>query len=325
MALLDVNQSRPLRRPPGPADVTLDVERGHVTGLIGPNGAGKTTLFNVITGLQPPGRGTGRARRHRHHHAKPAPARAARHRPHVPAARDVRHPQRPRERARGRRDAPGLVAREVRRPGGSPTSSSSASASQGVADERVDTLPTGTARLVELAGRWPPSRGCCCSTSRRPASTRARPPTLGCAPAELAATGLAVLLVEHDMAFVMGTCEHIHVLDFGRIIAAGTPAEVQADPHGARRLPRRPTSRRGQDGARRRRRCRAARRGRAPAETAVREPDGGGAGDAPLLELRDVRRRLRHRSTCSTASTSRSGRARSTPCSARTARASPPR
>jgi NitT/TauT family transport system ATP-binding protein len=43
--------------------------------------------------------------------------------------------------------------------------------------------------------------------------------------------GLAVLLVEHDMSFVMGTCEYIHVLDFGVIIAEGTPAEVQADSH----------------------------------------------------------------------------------------------
>jgi ABC-type branched-subunit amino acid transport system ATPase component len=42
--------------------------------------------------------------------------------------------------------------------------------------------------------------------------------------------GLAVLLVEHDMSFVMGTCEYIYVLDFGQIIATGTPAEVQADP-----------------------------------------------------------------------------------------------
>ena len=42
--------------------------------------------------------------------------------------------------------------------------------------------------------------------------------------------GLALLLVEHDMAFVMGLCQRIYALDFGRIIAAGTPAEVQADP-----------------------------------------------------------------------------------------------
>jgi branched-chain amino acid transport system ATP-binding protein len=42
--------------------------------------------------------------------------------------------------------------------------------------------------------------------------------------------GLAVLLVEHDMSIVMGTCEVIYVLDFGCIIAAGSPAQVQGDP-----------------------------------------------------------------------------------------------
>ena len=47
---------------------------------------------------------------------------------------------------------------------------------------------------------------------------------------ELAATGLGILLVEHDMGLVMSACHHIHVLDFGQIIAFGTPTEVQANP-----------------------------------------------------------------------------------------------
>src|SRR5207247_10214714 len=53
--------------------------------------------------------------------------------------------------------------------------------------------------------------------------------TLGALLREVAGSGLAVLLVEHDMSFVMGTCERIHVLDFGRIISVGTPTEVQGD------------------------------------------------------------------------------------------------
>ena len=47
---------------------------------------------------------------------------------------------------------------------------------------------------------------------------------------QLAAGGLAVLLVEHDMRFVMSTCRTINVLDFGQIIATGTPDAVQQDP-----------------------------------------------------------------------------------------------
>jgi ABC-type branched-subunit amino acid transport system ATPase component len=44
------------------------------------------------------------------------------------------------------------------------------------------------------------------------------------------ALGISIVLVEHDMPFVMGTCGHIDVLDFGRVIARGTPAEIQGDP-----------------------------------------------------------------------------------------------
>jgi branched-chain amino acid transport system ATP-binding protein len=47
---------------------------------------------------------------------------------------------------------------------------------------------------------------------------------------ELAAGGLGILLVEHDMSFVMGTCAYIHVLDFGQIIAHGRPEAIRVDP-----------------------------------------------------------------------------------------------
>jgi len=46
----------------------------------------------------------------------------------------------------------------------------------------------------------------------------------------LPATGTSLLLVDHDMALVLGLCDVIHVIDFGRLVASGTPAEIRADP-----------------------------------------------------------------------------------------------
>ena len=54
---------------------------------------------------------------------------------------------------------------------------------------------------------------------------------------QLRAEGLGILVVEHDMEFVMNLADRITVLEFGTVIAEGTPAEVQAEPRGAGRLP----------------------------------------------------------------------------------------
>ena len=101
---------------------------------------------------------------------------------------------------------------------------------EAVAATPANLLPTGLARLLELARALAcqpkvllldePSSGLDASESDR----------LGGLLKELASSGMAVLLVEHDMEFVMGLCEQIHVLDFGKAIACGRPAEIQADP-----------------------------------------------------------------------------------------------
>ena len=208
---------------------------GCVTGLIGPNGAGKTTLFNVITGLQTPSGGRVVLDGRRHHAAPAVPPRPARYRAHVPAARGVRQPDRARERARRARDAPALGQRRATTAPRSPTSCSNGSASPRSPTSRVEALPTGSARLVELARALAtnpkvllldePSSGldeqetdalgACCTSSPRTAS--------------------AVLLVEHDMPLVMEACTHINVLDFGRVIARGTPDRDPGRPVGAAR------------------------------------------------------------------------------------------
>jgi branched-chain amino acid transport system ATP-binding protein len=97
------------------------------------------------------------------------------------------------------------------------------------ADERADSIPTGTARLLELA------RALACEPKLllldEPSSGLDESETddFGDLLRELAAEGRGVLMVEHDMDLVMGVCDEIHVLDFGHVIASGTPAQIRAD------------------------------------------------------------------------------------------------
>jgi branched-chain amino acid transport system ATP-binding protein len=210
------------------SDARVDVEPGRVTGLIGPNGAGKTTLFNVITGLQEPT--SGRVVFAEKDITNTSPFRRARMgiartfqkleafsslsvRDNVLVAAEQR-------RAWDRsKYNPGTVTDEILERVGL----------DDVRDFMVGTLPTGTARRVELAR----------SLALDPRVLLLDEPSSGLNEEEtesmasllrlLVKDGLAVLLVEHDMSFVMGTCEYIYVLDFGKIIAMGAPAEIQSN------------------------------------------------------------------------------------------------
>ena len=209
-------------------DVSLTAETGCVTGLIGPNGAGKTTLFNVITGLLPPNAGQvtleGRLldRLSPTKRARLGLARTFQRlelfsllsvRENIRVAADIR-----RGYSRDRDDPAEVVERIIDRIG-----------LRAVADARVDSLPTGQCRLVEL-GR---------SLATKPKMLLLDEPASGQDETEtaefagllraLAAEGMAVVLVEHDVHLVMKICEKVHVLDFGRVIAVGSPAEIQAN------------------------------------------------------------------------------------------------
>jgi branched-chain amino acid transport system ATP-binding protein len=210
-------------------EASLAVTPGCITGLIGPNGAGKTTLFNVITGLQPPRAGRVTL-----------------------DGRDITH-KRPHQRARAgvartfqRLEAFGsltarenvLVALEMRRRWATERDDVQARTDElldqvgiaHVADERVESLPTGTARLVELARALATSPKVLLLDEPSSGLDEQETDALGELLHELAAGGLGVLLVEHDMPLVMDTCAHIDVLDFGRVIASGTPQNIQQDP-----------------------------------------------------------------------------------------------
>jgi branched-chain amino acid transport system ATP-binding protein len=203
-------------------DVRLTAAPGEVTGLIGPNGAGKTTLFNVITGLQAPQRG--RVRLDGDDVTGLAPYRRAR---------------RGLARTFQRLELFGLLtvrenvelAASVRgrRPGRSADEALALVGLTAMGEVRADELPTGKARLVELARAL--ATGPRVLLLDEPASGQddAETEAFRAVLLTVAAEGIAVVLVEHDVHLVMRTCARVHVLDFGRVLAAGTAAEVQAD------------------------------------------------------------------------------------------------
>src|SRR5690242_37272 len=205
--------------------VSMAAAPGYVTGLIGPNGAGKTTLFNVITGLLPPSGGTvfvdgtNLARVRPSSRARLGMARTFQ-RLELFTLLSVRENIR--------------VAVDIRKTGGANPSQFVDEIIQrvglgDVADARVGSLSTGRARLVEL-GRALATRPKVLLLDE-PASGQDENETqaFGRLLRELAHEGIAVVLVEHDMQLVMQVCDMIHVLDFGRVIAVGTAAEIQRD------------------------------------------------------------------------------------------------
>jgi branched-chain amino acid transport system ATP-binding protein len=208
--------------------VNLHVDAGTVTGLIGPNGAGKTTCFNAITGLQTisAGRvifeGADVTRIKPHKRARLGIARTFQ-RLEIFGSLSVRENV--------------LAAAEIRRRWSHDHSDASSVADQSLsevgllhlAQQPADTLPTGQARLLELAR--------CLATRPRlllldePSSglDDSESDELGDLLVQLAADGMGVLLVEHDMGLVMRVCTRINVLDFGAVLMSGTPADVRAD------------------------------------------------------------------------------------------------
>jgi branched-chain amino acid transport system ATP-binding protein len=211
-------------------DVTLTAREGQVTGLIGPNGAGKTTLFNVITGLQEPtqGRvligGTDVSKLPPHKRARLGVARTFQRLEVFGSLTAYENVLAAAEFHRSWSDdqtPPRDVARDVIARVGL----------GGLANARVDALPTGLARLVELGRALATRPKLLLLDEVGSGLNHDETEALGELLVSLTRDGISVLLVEHDMELVMSICDRIHVLDFGRIICTGTPAEVQKDPH----------------------------------------------------------------------------------------------
>lgn len=221
--------------------VTFGIKRGEILGLIGPNGAGKTTCFNAITGVYRPTSGTvmfdgaplGKIKRHEI--TRRGIARTfqnirlwgemtalenvvvgtdARHKTSVPGAL-VRTPRHRREEKSAIEKAVALLQ--------------FVGISQR-ADEKAKNLPYGDQRRLEIAR----------ALATEPKLLCLDEPAAGFNPSEksalieliqaIRADGYTVLLIEHDMRLVMGVTDRIVVLEFGRKIADGLPAEIREDP-----------------------------------------------------------------------------------------------
>jgi branched-chain amino acid transport system ATP-binding protein len=222
-------------------DASVAVAEGSITGLIGPNGAGKTTMFNAIAGFVTPAEGTVRLN-----------------------GQDVTHLAVHERATRGMGRTfqvlqliPQLTVHDnllIATHGANPTGVAShvfvtgpalgaelrarrtvdAVVEQlgltGALDRRVADLPFGTLRMIELARALvtgsplvmldEPASGLDTSETDRFAdllrSLRDD-------------AGRSLLLIEHDVRMVMSVCDHVYVLDRGRIIASGTPSQVQGD------------------------------------------------------------------------------------------------
>ena len=221
-------------------DINLDVDEGSIVGLIGPNGAGKTTLFNVVTGLQPAegsvvfdGQEIAHSPPHRRallgiarsfqnlglimDETAETNALAALHRSAGYSGAEVLlRPWRRavaertlRDRARAALDRFGLLDDS---------------------DSIVADLSFARARLVEIAA----------VVAEEPRLMLLDEPTTGLDVAEvdrlgeillqLRDEGTTILVVAHDVSFVMRVCDHVHVLAEGRPLFDGPPDEVQTHP-----------------------------------------------------------------------------------------------
>lgn len=210
-------------------DTTVVVEHGAVTGLIGPNGAGKTTLFNVVCGLLAPDSGSvlidgdDVTRKPPHKRARHGLARTFQRlelftsltvRDNIRVGGDIHNRWN-----RGRNDSSDEAERIIELTG-----------LGAIADREVSEIPTGQARVVELARALMTKPTVLLLDEPAAGQTEAETVAFGRLLRQLAADGLAICLVEHDMSLVMDVCQAIHVLDYGRTIAVGPPHQVRDDP-----------------------------------------------------------------------------------------------
>ena len=220
-------------------DVSFEVRAGEIVGLIGPNGAGKSTMFNLVTGTLRDDRRAGRVPRRRHHRPAATAHRPPGHRTHLPArqAAAAHEPARQRGAGRpcarprgpgGRRAAAG-PARGSPDPGRGARASWRAWALADRAHELAGSLPLGTQRILEIARALAADPVLLVLDEPAAGLRRKEKKALAELLRKLRGEGVTILIVEHDMDFVMKLVDRLVVMTFGSKLVEGTPAAVRAN------------------------------------------------------------------------------------------------
>jgi branched-chain amino acid transport system ATP-binding protein len=223
------------------SDVTLHIRRGEIYGLIGPNGAGKTTLFNVITGLYQPSSGEFRFNGKGYQTGKPhllAQAGIARTFQNIrlfanlTALENVMIGRHLRTRAgvfgallrdrgtRAEEHAIAARARELLRDVGIEKPARTLARHLSYGEQRRLEIARALATDPLLLALDEPAAG---MNATETASLKELLRTIR-------ASGVTVLLIEHDVKLIMDLCDRIAVLDYGKKIAEGVPEDVRKDP-----------------------------------------------------------------------------------------------
>ena len=229
------------------SDIDFNVEKGSITGLIGPNGAGKTTLFNNVTGMDVPTEGRVFFKGNditdlpAHRIARLGVSRTFQNIrlfkemtvfENIMIGRHFRSSHLPFTRSRFLNAAIGIfrIEKEERDILLSAQKWLEFFKLQDVHSELPKNLPYGKQRELEIAR----------ALASEPELLFLDEPAAGMNPAEtqvlmktirtIRDMGITVVLIEHDMKLVMNVCDRITVLNYGRKIAEGTSAEIQADP-----------------------------------------------------------------------------------------------
>lgn len=217
-------------------DVSCDIQQGQVTGIIGPNGAGKTTIFNVITGAYQATSG------HVYFEGRDTTALLPYQIARAGIARTFQNIRlfagmtvwehllvaQPHTDATWRRLLPVRWA--------DPEAREKAEKAlvtfglEGVRDRIAQSLPYGIQRKVEMARALTAGPKLLLLDEPVAGMNHDEAHELRLLLIDLCKDGLTILLIEHDMTFVMNLCHTLYVLDFGQMIAKGDPASIRTNP-----------------------------------------------------------------------------------------------